>query len=107
MPVTAVGCHPGVAATELFRHVGFGSIVTLLARPFINTAPMGAWPTLQAATGKVTPGGYYGPHNSGGIRGPSAEASRAPQARNPEIAQRLWDVSIAMTGIDPGLPPVR
>jgi len=106
-PVTAAGCHPGIASTDLFRHVGFGSIITLLTRPFINTPAMGAWPTLQAATGKVTPGGYYGPTGLGEIRGPSGEASRAQLAQNPELAQRLWDVSVAMTGIDPGLPPVK
>lgn len=105
--MTAVGCHPGVASTELFRHVGFGRIITLLARPFINAAAMGAWPALQAATGKITPGGYYGPLGFGGIRGPSGEASRAQQAENPELSLRLWNVSIAMTGIDPGLPPVK
>jgi hypothetical protein len=75
--VTAIGCHPGVAATDPARHVGISSIVTPLTRPFINTAAMGAWPTLQAATGKVTPGGYYGPLGFGGIRGPSGQASRA------------------------------
>lgn len=107
MPVMSVGCHPGVASTQLFRHVGLGSIVTLLTRPLINTAAMGAWPTLQAATGKITPGGYYGPTGFGEMRGPSGEASRTQQAQNPELAQRLWDVSVAMTGIDPGLPPVK
>lgn len=30
--------------------------------------------------------------------------SRSAQAQDPLLAQRLWDVSIAMTGIDPGLP---
>jgi len=32
------------------------------------------------------------------------EAKRAPHAEDPALAKRLWDVSIAMTGIDPGLP---
>lgn len=42
----------------------------------------------------------------GGIRGVAGEAKRAPQAEDPALAKRLWEVSIAMTGIDPGLPPV-
>lgn len=107
VPVTAVGCHPGVAATNLFQHVPGGSVITLLTRPFINTAATGAWTTLQAATGHVTPGGYYGPLGFAGMRGPSGESPRAKQAQDPELARRLWDVSVAMTGIDPGLSPVQ
>lgn len=105
-PVTAVGCHPGTASTDLFRHVWFGGIANLILRPLINTAAMGAWATLHAATGKVKLGSYYGPVGFGEVRGPSFEASRSPQAQDPELAQRLWDVSVAMTGIDPGLPPI-
>ncbi|CAN7570296.1 MULTISPECIES: oxidoreductase [unclassified Variovorax] len=104
-PITAVGIHPGVANTSLGRHMGpaqwAGPIVGLL----LNSAEKGAWPALLAATGRVKPGGYYGPIGFGGIRGVAGEANRAPQAEDPELAKRLWDVSIAMTGIDPGLPP--
>jgi len=66
---------------------------------------MGAWPTLQAATATVVPGGYYGPTGLGETRGPSGQASRTRQAEDRALARRLWDVSVAMTGIDPGLPP--
>jgi NAD(P)-dependent dehydrogenase (short-subunit alcohol dehydrogenase family) len=104
-PVTAVGVHPGVANTSLGRHMGIlqwaGPIVGLL----LNSADMGAWPALLAATGPVKPGGYYGPTGFGGIRGPAGEAKRAPDATDPALAKQLWDVSVAMTGIDPGLPP--
>ncbi len=104
-PVTAIACHPGVAATELMRHSGPFRIFTPLFGLFLNTAAQGAWPALEAATGKVKPGGFYGPQGMGGMRGPSGEASRSKQAQDPELARRLWDVSIEMTGIDPGLPP--
>src|SRR5207247_5488516 len=103
-PVTAVGVHPGVASTSLGRHMGpvqlAGPIVGLL----LNSADKGAWPALLAATGPVKPGGYYGPTGFGGIRGVAGEAKRAPQAEDPALAKRLWDVSIAMTRLDPGLP---
>ncbi len=102
-PVTAIGVHPGIASTSLGRHMGIvqfaGPIVGLL----LNSAHKGAWPALLAATGKVKPGGYYGPTGFGGIRGVAGEAKRAPHAEDPALAKRLWDVSIAMTGIDPGL----
>ena len=79
-----------------------GPIVGLL----LNSAAKGAWPALLAATGPVKPGGYYGPTGFGGIRGVAGEAKRAPQAEDPALAKRLWDVSIAMIGIDPGLPAI-
>lgn len=103
-PVTAIGVHPGVAATSLGRHMGLIQIVGPIVRLLLNSADKGAWPALLAATGKVKPGGYYGPTGFGGIRGVAGEAKRAPHAEDPALAKRLWDVSIAMTGIDPGLP---
>lgn len=104
-PVTAVGCHPGMAATELGRYMGPAQLLLPLARLLLNTAAMGAWPALQAATAPVAPGSYYGPIGFREVRGISGEASRSAEARNPETARRLWDASIAMTGIDPGLRP--
>jgi len=104
-PVTAVGCHPGVASTDLGRHMGPLQLLIPLVGMALNTAAMGAWPALQAATAPVTPGGYYGSIGFGDMRGPSGPASRTSQAQDRELARRLWDVSIAMTGIDPGLPP--
>ena len=103
-PVTAIGVHPGVAATSLGRHMGLIQIVGPIVGLLLNSADKGAWPALLAATGKVKPGGYYGPAGFGGIRGVAGEAKRAPHAEDPALAKRLWDVSIAMTGIDPGLP---
>lgn len=105
-PVTAVGCHPGVAATELMRHAGPFRVFTPLFGLMLNSAAMGAWPALQAATAPdVRPGGYYGPQGMGEMRGPSGPAKRTAAAQDAELAQRLWDVSVALTGIDPGLAP--
>src|SRR6266516_1422256 len=105
-PVTAVGVHPGVANTSLGRHMGIVQIAGPIVGLLLNSADKGAWPALLAATGKVKPGGYYGPTGFGGIRGVAGEAKRAPHAEDPALAKRLWDVSIAMTGIDPGLPAI-
>ena len=104
-PVSAIGCHPGVAATELMRHTGPFRMFNPVMGLFLNTAAMGAWPALQAATGAAEPGGYYGPQGLAGARGRSGPAWRSKAARNPELARRLWDVSIEMTGVDPGLAP--
>jgi NAD(P)-dependent dehydrogenase (short-subunit alcohol dehydrogenase family) len=105
-PVTAVGAHPGVASTSLGRHMGPVQLVGPIVGLLLNSADKGAWPALLGATGPVKPGAYYGPTGFGGIRGVAGDAKRAPQAQDPALAARLWDVSIAMTGIDPGLPPV-
>lgn len=103
-PITAVGVHPGVASTSLGRHMGMLQLFTPLVGLLLNSADKGAWPALLGATGPVKPGGYYGPTGFGGVRGDAGEAKRAPDAEDPALAKRLWDVSVAMTGIDPGLP---
>jgi len=103
-PVTAIGVHPGVASTSLGRHMGIAQLAGPIVGLLLNSSDKGAWPALLAATGKVKPGGYYGPTGFGGIRGVAGEAKRAPHAEDPALAKRLWEVSVAMTGIDPGLP---
>jgi NAD(P)-dependent dehydrogenase (short-subunit alcohol dehydrogenase family) len=104
IPVSAIGCHPGVAATDLSRHSGLMRPLFPLAGLFVNSPAMAAWPGLQAATDLLaSPGSYYGPQQLGGARGPSGPAKRSDAASNPEAAGRLWDVSVEMTGIDPGL----
>ncbi|MBB3812005.1 NAD(P)-dependent dehydrogenase (short-subunit alcohol dehydrogenase family) [Xanthomonas arboricola] len=105
-PIMAVGAHPGVASTSLGRHMGPIQVMGPLVGLLLNSAAKGAWPALLAATGPVKPGGYYGPTGFGGIRGVAGEARRAPQAEDPALARRLWDISVAMTGIDPGLPAI-
>lgn len=104
--ITAVGVHPGIASTSLGRHMGLAQLALPIVGLLLNSADKGAWPALLAATGDVTPGGYYGPTGFGRIRGVAGEAKRTPQAEDPLLAKRLWDVSIAMTGIDPGLPAI-
>jgi NAD(P)-dependent dehydrogenase (short-subunit alcohol dehydrogenase family) len=105
-PVTALGCHPGVAATELMRHAGPFRVFMPMVGLLLNTAAQGAWPALQAsAANGVKAGGYYGPQGMGEMKGPSGEAKRSAQAADPALARRLWDVSVQMTGIDPGLAP--
>jgi NAD(P)-dependent dehydrogenase (short-subunit alcohol dehydrogenase family) len=105
-PVSAFGCHPGVAATELMRHAGAFRIFTPLFGLLLNSAAQGAWPALQAAADPAAePGGYYGPQRFGETSGRSGEAARTQQARDPQLAKRLWDISVELTGVEPGLAP--
>jgi NAD(P)-dependent dehydrogenase (short-subunit alcohol dehydrogenase family) len=103
-PVTAVGCHPGMASTNLGRYMGVLQILNPIVGVLLNSADKGAWPALQAATGIVKPGGYYGPIGFRGVRGVSGESPRSAEAQDPVLSRRLWEQSVAMTGIDPGLP---
>lgn len=101
----AIGCHPGVALTELTRHLPLPlRTMTPLAAPFFNSAAQGAWPTLQAATGANVQGGdYLGPQGLGEVSGRSGPARATRDARDPKLASELWRRSIELTGVDPGL----
>ncbi len=105
-PVSALGCHPGVAATELMRHAGAFRVFTPLFGLLLNSAAKGAWPALQAATDPAAQGGdYFGPKGLGEMKGSSGKAKRSAAAQDAALARRLWDISVEMTGVDPGLPP--
>jgi len=105
-PVSAIACHPGIAKTELGRYTGPFKILFAPVGLLFNTAAQGAWPALQAASDpQAVPGGYYGPRAIAEVKGPSGPAWRSAAAQDPEQARRLWDVSVAKTGVDPGLPP--
>lgn len=106
-PVSAIACHPGVAATELMRHTpGIARVITPALSLILNTAEQGAWPALQAATAYGVQGGeYYGPQRLRGAAGPSAPALSSAAARDPIAARRLWDISVQLTGVDYGLEP--
>jgi len=98
----AVAAHPGVAATELTRHVpgaGLPGVNWLFGR-ILNTAEMGALPTLRAATDPDVHGGqYWGPDGFREMRGYPKLATSSQQARDTAIQQRLWQVSEDLTGV--------
>lgn len=101
----SVAAHPGIADTELTRYTpGVLMLAAPLLRPFLNTAAQGAWPTLYAATGEdVEGGGYYGPSKRGETAGPAVEVKSTRNSHNEKVAKKLWDLSIEMTGVDPGI----
>ena len=75
-----------------------------LAEPWFNTAAEGAWPTLCAATSDQVQGGdYYGPAKRRETAGPAVRVRSNRASRNRRSAERLWDLSVEMTGVQPGI----
>jgi hypothetical protein len=71
-----------------------------IVRVFSQTAPEGALPTLYAATAPDVRGGeYFGPSGFMGCLGPPGRARSTARSRDPELSQRLWDVSEQLTGV--------
>ncbi len=105
----AVAAHPGVSDTELNRYVtGFSGAMTRAAmplmRPLVNTAEQGAWPTELAATAPGVEGGqYFGPSRRREMSGPARQVDSSDASKDTTKAERLWDLSIQMTGVDPGI----
>lgn len=101
----SVGCHPGIADTDLARHLpAVVRFAVPLFRPFFNSAQHGAWPTLMAATAPGVEGGdFFGPSKRNETAGPAKRVEATSLAHNEPIAEGLWELSIEMTATDPGI----
>lgn len=100
----AVGCHPGVAVTDIGRNYALFPVAAPFLRLVFNNPETGAWPTLQAATATDVAGGdYFGPSNWAETSGPAARARAGVSSRDPVLGKRLWELSIELTGVDPGI----
>lgn len=98
--VTAVAAHPGWCQTRLFTRGGPPAAVVAMGRlsRSIQSAADGAQPVLLAAT-DPRPGAYYGPTRRGGASGPAGPAKLPRAALEPGVGERLWDLSIELTGL--------
>jgi NAD(P)-dependent dehydrogenase (short-subunit alcohol dehydrogenase family) len=101
----SLACHPGIAESELSRHMP--DLVTFtnpLLRMIFNTSAQGAWPTLMAATDDDVEGGtYFGPAFWGETSGPATKVRSNLKSHDPDLARELWDLSSDLTGVDPGI----
>lgn len=104
--ILAIAVHPGGSDTDLGRHLkGPFALLIPLFRPFLNSAAQGAWSTLLGATApEAESGQYFGPRSIGELTGPVKQVQSNAKSRDEAVARRLWDVSIELTGVDPGLP---
>ncbi|MEE4145969.1 MAG: oxidoreductase [Halieaceae bacterium] len=101
----SVAAHPGIADTELTRYIPRAlMLIAPLFRPLFNTPAQGAWPTLCAATMAGVQGGeYYGPAKRRETAGPAVKVRSNRRSQDRDVARKLWDLSIEMTGVDPGI----
>ncbi len=104
--LTSVAAHPGFARTDLIAngHAGkpglFARGARLLEAVLSHSAADGALPILMAATlPDPTPGGYYGPTGFQEMKGPPGVAVITRQARDADVAKRLWTESERLTGV--------
>lgn len=107
----SMGAHPGYAATNLQAagpRIG-GGLGSTLAAPFMalghrllaQSAEAGALPTLRAATEPGLAGGtYIGPDGPGEMRGSPVPVKPVETASDPEVAERLWEASVELSGVD-------
>ncbi len=97
--------HPGFARTDLITNgpgtTGVLSLISSVMKPFLSqSAAAGALPTLLAATApEAQRGAYYGPNGFQEMKGAPSEARIFPQASDPGVAAKLWDVSEKLTGV--------
>lgn len=103
--IRSMGAHPGISRTELIPNgAGKNSPAGIVRRLFgpilFQPAAHGAWPALYAATAKDATGGtYYGPSRMKEMRGYPTIAKIAPQAKDVQVASKLWEESEKLTKV--------
>lgn len=100
----ATAAHPGLSDTNLSDHIlerwHLEKIKPFIGR-FLQSAADGALPSLRAAVDPNLSGGdYIGPHGPRESRGYPVLVSSSEASHNVEDAQKLWQVSEELTGIE-------
>ena len=94
----AVAAHPGGSTSELARHSS--AAVRMFSAHLLQSAAMGALPTLRAATDTQVRGGqYFGPGGFLEARGYPKLLQSSTQSHDVEIQRRMWTMSEELTQI--------
>ena len=105
---SALAAHPGGSNTELGKsRDGSGGLTAKviawgepIAARLMQTAQMGALPTLRAAVDPEAKGGqYYGPDGFMEQKGHPVVVQSSKRSYDEVVARRLWDVSEDLTGV--------
>jgi NAD(P)-dependent dehydrogenase (short-subunit alcohol dehydrogenase family) len=100
-PVVAHACHPGYSATNLQSHHAnplMNKLMWIGNKVIATSAEFGARPTVHAITADLPPDSYIGPTGFQGLRGAPGPNPRSAQARDADVARRLWELSEERTG---------
>lgn len=111
LDMKSMAAHPGVAKTNLTAAGNDldSNLFSKLSKPFLMASDLfmaqdsehGALPTLYAATLTALPGGsYIGPDGLGEMRGSPTIVAPRKVAHNVEMADRLWEESVRLTGVE-------
>ena len=93
--VIVATAHPGWTATDLQRHTGLFSRLNPF---FAQTIPMGALPTLYAATAPDVRGmDFFGPSGFMEIKGYPKKVQSSSRSKIPDLAEKLFKVSEELT----------
>ena len=99
----SLAAHPGFSSTNLtFEYAGSMHIswIFRLANFLMQSAAMGALPTLRAATDPEAMGGqYFGPGRLNETTGHPVLVEASAAARDEADARRLWAMSEELTGV--------
>jgi len=94
--VITTAAHPGLTETNLAK----SKVLRGLNRLVAQTAPMGALPTLMAATEPSAKNGdYFGPSGMAEWKGFPKQVISNKLSHDEDHAQKLWTVSEELTGI--------
>lgn len=99
----ATGAHPGTTASAITGSTGRGWATRIGAwgHELVGMpAWQGALPTLYAATVDLPGNSYIGPDRLREMRGWPVGVGRSRAAVDAELARRLWEVSVELTGLD-------
>ncbi|WP_154856887.1 oxidoreductase [Cyclobacterium xiamenense] len=98
----STAAHPGIATTELGRHMPrfLFALLTNTIGPFIaHSSREGAKPSLLAAIGEATGGDYFGPTGFRELKGKPGKANSSDLSKDAALAKRLWEVSEELVGL--------
>jgi NAD(P)-dependent dehydrogenase (short-subunit alcohol dehydrogenase family) len=97
----STAAHPGIATTELSRHMPKLVYIVLkyTLAPFITHKPKeGAKPTVLAAIGEAKGGDYFGPTGFKEFKGDPGKAKSTELSNDEAIAKQLWEKSEELVG---------
>ena len=97
----SVAAHPGVSATNLFKHMPMAArLFSPLMSVVFQSAQDGAQPILYAALGTDINGGdYCGPKSMREMRGAPVKVGSNRASQDEAVAAQLWSLSEEMTGV--------